>query len=315
MKNNKTIYFWASNLDKSSGEGILGNNFLKLINQKYNLYKLENLNKTTKFKDNFFYNYIFIFISIFKIWLMNLKGYKTIYINYLPIWNFIIFLFLPKSTILGPITGTTTKKNFVYSLLSKISIFILKRKYKKLLFSNDFFEKKFNLKKIKVYSNFLLYDFKFQIYNKKKKYDFIIYYKKNSSKGNQFLINLAKYFSKDFKIVIIGDKYNFKNNKNINNFYKISRIHTNKIISETKYAINSKENLFSFFTLDCLSHLLIVFYNHDFNLDKKFKTNLLIDIDFDNLQKSKKKIIQTMKMNFKKKKLKFPEYKFLNYLK
>ena len=39
---------------------------------------------------------------------------KTCYINYLPLWNFIIFIILPKNTILGPITGTIVKRKLSY---------------------------------------------------------------------------------------------------------------------------------------------------------------------------------------------------------
>ena len=38
-------------------------------------------------------------------WKQCLKGNKTCYVNYLPMWNFLVFLILPPSTLLGPITG------------------------------------------------------------------------------------------------------------------------------------------------------------------------------------------------------------------
>jgi hypothetical protein len=39
------------------------------------------------------------------LWKDFLSGKKTIYVNYLPLWNFLIFLLLPPGSILGPITG------------------------------------------------------------------------------------------------------------------------------------------------------------------------------------------------------------------
>ena len=33
-----------------------------------------------------------------------LRGFRTVYINYLPLWNTPIFLFCPPKTIFGPIT-------------------------------------------------------------------------------------------------------------------------------------------------------------------------------------------------------------------
>ena len=55
----------------------------------------------------FFEKYINPFIGIIYIWFNFLIGKKVIYTNFLPLWNFLIFLLLPPKTILGPITGTT----------------------------------------------------------------------------------------------------------------------------------------------------------------------------------------------------------------
>ena len=43
--------------------------------------------------------------------LLKKKYYSGIcYVNFLPLWNFFLFMFLPKQTILGPITGSVYKK-------------------------------------------------------------------------------------------------------------------------------------------------------------------------------------------------------------
>ena len=109
----KKIFYWSNDIKENSGEGILARNFLKLLKKKYLNHKLINLNKFQK-KNNFLYNYILPFWGIIKIWNYYLKNYKVCYINYLPIWNFLIFLLLPKKVILGPITGTTTKKKILF---------------------------------------------------------------------------------------------------------------------------------------------------------------------------------------------------------
>ena len=153
------IYYWASNIKKNSGEGILALNFLSFLNIKYKKYKFINLNK---FKQNetFIYNYLFPFIGAFKLWQYYLKGEKICYINYLPIWNFLLFLVLPKNTILGPITGTNTKKSYMYKILKNIGIFFLK-KNNRILFSHYQFQKYFKEKK-NYYFNFMLYNFSFK---------------------------------------------------------------------------------------------------------------------------------------------------------
>ena len=162
MKKNlsKKIYYWANNTEKNSGEGILANKFLKLLSENFKNYKFINLNNFNK-NNNFIYNYLLPFWGILKIWKYYLNGNKVSYINYLPIWNIFIFLLLPKKTILGPITGTNTKKNLVYNFLKLVGIYILKKSNSKLLFSHDQFKKYFPNKK-KIFFNFLFYEFKIQ---------------------------------------------------------------------------------------------------------------------------------------------------------
>ena len=115
----KKIFYWANDIQENTGEGILARNFLKLLKKKFHNYNFKNLNKTKK-KNNIFYNYLVPFYGILKIWKYHYKGCKVCYINYLPIWNILIFLFLPKDTILGPITGTTTKNNFLYKFFCSL---------------------------------------------------------------------------------------------------------------------------------------------------------------------------------------------------
>ena len=139
------IYYWASNIKKNSGEGILALNFLSLLKKKYKNHKFINLNQLSH-KETFFYNYILPYVGVFKLWRYYLGGEKICYINYLPIWNFLLFLVLPKSTILGPITGTNIKKSYIYRILKHIGIFFLK-KNNKILFSHNQFRKYFKEKK------------------------------------------------------------------------------------------------------------------------------------------------------------------------
>ena len=39
---------------------------------------------------------------------------KVLYLNYIPLWNFLIFIFLPPNSLIGPITGTIKKKNLFF---------------------------------------------------------------------------------------------------------------------------------------------------------------------------------------------------------
>jgi len=311
MNKNK-IYYWANNLNKNSGEGILANNFIELIKKNKRNIVLQKINNL-KYKENIFSNYLLPYLGVLKIIFYHFRGFKTCYINYLPLWNFIIFLLLPKKTILGPITGNTLRKSTFFNICEKLSIFILKKKKKKLLFSHDRYKNFFGKKNM--FYNFVFYGFKFK---KKKliKFDFIFYYRLKQSKGNRFIIELINLLSRKFKCLVIGEKLNdqFKKKKNILNYSKVSREFAKQLISQTKFTIATKENLFSYFVVDSLSFKNKIFYNKKFWIDKKFKQNLLYPICFDNLAQSYNLILKYYRKDIKKRYFKYKKVEFNKYL-
>ena len=92
-------------------EGILATNFLNLLKKKYKNYKLVKLNKFN-LRNNFLYNYIVPFLGVFKIWLYFMKGFKTCYINYLPIWNIFNNFVTKKKQLSGQLLEQIQKKVF-----------------------------------------------------------------------------------------------------------------------------------------------------------------------------------------------------------
>lgn len=308
------IYYWANDTQQNSGEGILALHFLDLLKKKFKNYKLVNLNNFRK-KNNFVYNYILLIWGIILIWKYHSKGYKVCYINYLPIWNILIFLTLPKKTILGPITGTVTKRNILYKFFCSFGAFILNRRKKKLLFSHSQLRLYFSNNK-KNYFNFLFYKFKIKNVFSKKQFKIVFYFKDNNNKGNYFLIKILKNLSEKHKIAVIGDNLSkFINNKNITNFGTLNRNQAINVISSANYSLTSKENHFSFFALDCLSNGLRVFYNKDLKIFNDIKTNMFIPINFANLNNSIKIIQKEIsKKKNKKNYLKFELKNFENYL-
>ena len=94
-----TLFIWACDYSETSGEGKLARLFIKkkFPEKKYNL----------KFsqKKTMYQKYISTIFGIMYCWRKYLSDERVCYLNYLPLWNFLIFIFLPPQTILGPITG------------------------------------------------------------------------------------------------------------------------------------------------------------------------------------------------------------------
>ena len=95
--------------------------------------------------------YLSTIYGIIYCWKKFLKNERVCYLNYLPLWNFLIFVFLPPKTILGPITGGAnySKSNIfsyfirgiIFPLFYKISEFSLNLRQSNLVFSTDLLKK------------------------------------------------------------------------------------------------------------------------------------------------------------------------------
>ena len=317
MSNNKII-FWASDFSDTSGEGKLARLFISKL-KKFNkndkitlvqsVFIKNNKNINKLFFSSWIHKYFGPIYGIIKLWFFFLQGWKTCYVNYLPLWNFIIFLFLPPKTILGPITGSILKEEnvFLKKILEQISIIIIKVRFKNLLFSNNFYQKIFKQST----HNFILADFIIAKIKKKKKYDFIFYIRNEFYKKNIFFQILIKNLLKlNFKIATIGDKIQ---TDNIVNFGYCDNKKAIRIISLCRYAIGNKENLYSFFVQDCLKHNLTVFYNREFAKFESFKFNNFHPIVFNDHKVALRQILRKIKK--KTKTNYFNTMKFDNYFK
>ena len=149
---------WASDYAENSGEGNLARLFTKYLIKRKN-YKIK-INKMNNIKYN---KYLSPFIGISYCWKYYFVNKKVAYINYLPLWNFFIFMFLPPKTILGPITGgakysSRHKLNFLirkylFTLFYKISECFLLLRSSEIIFSTDLLKEKLS-KKLKQKSKF-----------------------------------------------------------------------------------------------------------------------------------------------------------------
>ncbi len=312
----KKIFIWCSNLQGNNGEGVLATKFiadLKKYNKNY-IFEIKTLSSGyAKFLSNIFGviadRFIFPFLGILYLWFIFIFKYKKkiCYVNYLPLWNFLLFMFLPPKTILGPITGGSKylKKpylNFylrhvVLNFFCMLSIQILKLRQNKLLFSTDLLKYKFtHFKNVKF--NYVFKDFKFIDNNQNRKFDIIFYLRSHKNKNTLLNINLANSLSEKFNVVTIGEKIK---NKNIINLGNINKNNLYNILQKTKYSLLSAENIYSFFALDCLSNGVHVFYHNTSKPLINLKKNMT-PLNYYRQDLIKKFLEKKLKKRFKKQK-------------
>ena len=258
----KRLNVWSCDYSKKTGEGNLARLFTKELNKDYKLTVYYPLNISIKNK-LLNYKYISPFVGLIFCWYSFLQNKKTCYVNYLPMWNFVLFLFLPPSTILGPITGGSNFKKynfirrFIFPIFYKITEIILLFRNSNIIFATDLLKKKLSNKILKKSK----FNFIFKAYNpqklKRKNIDFVIYYRKHKNKKEFFPLNFILYLiKKKYKIHIVGDYLNIKGLKNHG---RVSQNKINILLSKCKYSIASGENLYTLFTLDCINNNVKIF--------------------------------------------------------
>ena len=288
----KKIFVWACDYSDNTGEGKLARLFLNKMNEKDNFYFILNQKKKIKQK------YLSTIFGIIYCWKKFLKDERVCYLNYLPLWNFLIFIFLPPKTILGPITGGAnySKSNLlsyftrgiIFPIFYKISEYSLSLRQSNLVFSTDLLKKYLSKKTIKKSSfNFVVKNFLLtKKVRRRKKIDFLIYYRKHNNKISYFPYNLVKKLIRlKYKVHIVGDKLNFPN---IKNYGFISSNKLSNLQSLAKYTIISHENPYSFFILECLSNDVKIIVKQDMKRKIILPKKNLIKLDYDSFNSIKK---------------------------
>ena len=298
MKKINTV-IWASNLSSETGEGILAKHFLEnfFLKNKKKLVEIKTLEQSFIYNDynflkkkiinnnSFLHKYFGPFYGIYYLW--SNRDKNIVYINYLPLWNFLIFLFLPKKTIIGPITGgiynnevanfSSFLRKYIFPILYKISVFIIYRKFKGVIFSTDLLRNyipksryRFTLFNF-VFTHFFL---KYKKKNTKKKtkiFDLIFYNRNHSAKTSIIRNSIINFLSRHYKICVVGDFYN---NINVINYGYVARNKIYDLLEKSKIALTSEENFFSLFVIDAINcNLKIISFNNTFyniNLKKYF---------------------------------------------
>lgn len=310
---NFDVFVWASDFEDFTGEGLLARCFVEKYFVKKNILKIKSnssefffynkkilrVNKNI-YTNNFFKKYFYLLKGLFFIWYYHINGKKTLYINYLPLWNFLLFILLPSNTLLGPITGSIYNgkiynfdsfiRKIIFPIFYFIAINVAIRKYKYLIFSTE------NLKKIipKKFINKCLFNFSLLFYKKrnlvKKNIDFIFYYKKHPQKSNNFHKLLIKKLSDNgFKIIVVGDSFFYKK---IRNYINLPRKSLINLLDKTKFSVGTSDNFYSLFFLDCLSCNVKFFYDIKLKPERfLFSNDKVKAINFNELEKSYNEII------------------------
>ena len=280
MRSDK-VFFWACDYSESSGEGRLGRLFIKVYERKFKL--ITKRIKPTKRKI-LNHKYVNPFIGILFAWIYFFKNKKFLFLNYLPYWNFLIFLFLPPGSIIGPITGGSifSKKSkdfyirkFMFPILYSLTSVILRFRFKKLIFSTDLLIKKLpNKIKKKSEFNFIFEGIKNVKKIKNKKINFLFYFRKHPNKEYSFPFKFIDYLlQKKYSVNIIGDKINLRNIKN-HGYLPHNKVI--KLLKRTKFTMASKENIFSFFTVDAINNDVKILIDYKiYNSIKYYKKNFI----------------------------------------
>jgi hypothetical protein len=289
----KNLYVWACDLSPSTGEGNLGKLYIdQKLKDKFSIKKIKSNN--IKFLNH---KYISPFIGIFYCWLYYFKKRQVCYLNYLPLWNLAIFTLLPPKTIMGPITGGSKFKKdnsfnyilrkFVFPILYKFSAFILTFRNQKLYFSTELLRKYFKkINEDKLEFNFILKAINPVIkINKNRSIDFIIYFKNHKNKKKMYPFDLLKkLILYNFKVYVVGDYLDING---ITNLGYLNKNNLKKYLTKTKFSIISTENIFSFFSIECINEGVKIISNIKkkeinkkiqryfihFNTDKFFEKN------------------------------------------
>ena len=283
-------FFWASDYNSKSGEGKLARMF---INYKK---KQEKCNFTRIYPpENFIleYKYISPFIGIIYCWIYYFKKKEVHYINFLPLWNFVLFLFLPPNTKFGPITGGANYsinnfniiRKFIFPFFYKISEFLINIRGHH-IFSTDLLKKYLSKKTIKKSKfNFIFNFIKIKNVKVKKKIDFLIYYRKHHNKKNLIPTEtIKKLVLHGFDVRIIGDYLNLPK---IKNYGYISNNKVNSLLNKTYFTLPSEENIYSIFILECIENKVKILVNKGVYKNIKYFKKSFYKIELNKINKLK----------------------------
>lgn len=288
----KKIYIWASDYSNFTGEGNLGRLFVNLrLKKKYKI-TISRITKNNNIINKVFsHKYILPAIGVISCWKYFLLGKKICFLNYLPLWNFLIFLFLPSRTILGPITGgiyigkvrnfKLFIRKYIFPFFYRLSLRIIFLKFNKVIFSTNILEQMISKKNTqKCLFNFVLVNLSLPKKQKIKKKYFLIFYNRNhETKKNNSYLRVINEISFKEKVLVLGNQIDIEN-KNIIHKNFIPKKKLIPYLKSCIFTFASPENLYSFFSIDAYnSGCLIIHQKNSFKkLTQKSKNFVSLDL-------------------------------------
>ena len=288
LKNREKYYCWCCDYQSTTGEGKLAINFINNLNisNKYYIYTLKRIIKNKTLLRVLNYKYISPFVGILLCWSFYLKKRKNIYVNYLPLWNFLLFIFLPPKTILGPITGGSNYaknkqfyiRKYLFPIFYKISEFFLNLRNINIIFSTDLLKP--YLFKTTVKKSIFNYVFNLISINKikKKNIDFLIYFREHHNKKSLFpYYFINKLVSLGFEIHIVGDYFE---HPYVQNHGHINNKQINGLLSRSFFSLISNENPYTIFTIECINNHVKIIVDKIHKEKIKYYKKSFIFLDF-----------------------------------
>lgn len=296
MTYNSNKFFWVCDYSSRSGEGRLARMFINYRKKQSSCNFIRIYSPKNKI---FKHKYISPFIGIFYCWLYYLKKKEVYYINFLPLWNFMLFVILPPKTKFGPITGGANYSNnnfnfirkFIFPIFYKISeLFINIRGH--YIFSTDLLKKhlsKNTIQKSKFNYIFNFFNIKKKIVKKniiKKNIDFLIYYRNHHNKKNLIPIKtIKKLVLNGFDVRVIGDYLNLHK---IKNYGYVSNLKVKSLLRKTYFTLPSEENIYSIFILECLENNVNILVSKNIYKYLKYFKKSFYKIELNKIEKIKK---------------------------
>ena len=288
------IYCWATNFSPPGGESELATKFVQIASnaKRNNRFIVMSPNKFSIFQSgklvrefgkaekmqaagnlNLFDKYLMPLIGAFKLRALSKKSKATIYLNYLPLWNFILFAIIPKETILGPIVGPKIKfrisffyKFLLNAIFYRLSIFVLKDKFKYIILANPTLTQYFSSNNFDIICKDLGLLTTVNRCRKRisedKQFDIIFYFRKHANNNTLFTYKLINKVANNMKICVVGDYFN-SDSINIHNFGYVTKNKFLDLIQNSRVALSLVDNTYSLTVYDYMASGIpvVAYYN------------------------------------------------------